>query len=113
MKHAAILKDDVPQWMRAAFPNGAVPIVSLTIVLPRPEGPQCYLLDDTALTPTAKGIVALALFNTWEECSCIEEALDYIESPGLPLSLDHFSLIETSIPPISVLTPCQPQPATT
>jgi hypothetical protein len=103
MKHTATLKTDAPPWMWSAFPDGRVPISSLTIVLPRLGGPQCYLLDDTALTPTAKDMVAQALFDAWDDCSCIAEALDYMESPGLPFSLDHFSEVETFIPSIEIV----------
>lgn len=101
------LKPNTP--FSAVFPNSLVPLKSIEPLIPRDYGcPPCFDVDADRLTAEQIQQLAQMLYEQWQpECESIEQALDYIREPGLPLKCEWFTVVSTDdweqFPPDSVV----------
>lgn len=92
------LTEDSP--LRAIWTDGEVPL-QLPIVLQSDSHPPSYLLDPRLCTPEQLQAIAEWIYERWKpECTSVAEALAYIQAPGLPLAITHFTGVGTTDPKI-------------
>jgi hypothetical protein len=89
------LKENTP--FNHIFPDGKVPIKSMTPMRPRDENaPLCYLVDSKYLDSDQILQLAESLSKLWTaDRLSVDDAINYIIK-GLPLNCDWFESVETS-----------------
>lgn len=80
-----------------AFPDGLVPLESITPIQPREStAPLCLIVDGAKLSDDQVQRLAERLQHIWrEELTSVDEAAAYIRN-GLPLRTTWFSVVTTA-----------------